>query len=574
MVSQQVWKFVNDGSDQIYKDLRQFFVEKHQSWWCGHNVTSFDGPVLGRLCGFDWPFERTVDTLVLSYLYNPALEEGHSLESYGKRLKFPKGQHDDWSKLTPEMLTYCVRDVDLTEQVYLALNKRMTQLGYSELSAEIEHTTRKIVDEQQAHGFFFERSRGEDLLKFLRQRQADLAEPIQKLFPPKLEEMGRHTRRRRKDGTDFASYLRHLETYPKVVHNEDGTYSCFDWKIFNIGSPLQRLERLLELGFTTTAKTKKGRPQVDEESLLKFAETSGREEVRAMAEWLVCSGRANMVENWLGYVGLDSRIHGKVLTCGATTRRMTHSGPNTANIPSGAKAQYGHECRSLWSVEPLKGLKLVGVDASGLETIGLLHYLGNKQAEAVLTRPKPDDVHSMNSRALTKVLGREIDREWGAKTSWYAWLFGAYPPKIGSIVKGPASDGDLVIQTFFKNVPGLKGLIESVQSEWYDNDGLLRTVDGGFVRCPSVNAALNYKVQSLGAIVMKLAAMILYKNSDFVWYTVGTIHDEWQLETKAENAERLGRLAVMTITQAAEQLNFKLPLTGDFKIGDSWNQTH
>ena len=214
-----------------------------------------------------------------------------------------------------------------------------------------------------------------------------------------------------------------------------------------------------------------------------------------------------MLETWFNNLGQDSRIHGKVFTCGATTRRMTHNSPNTANIPSGAKAKYGKECRSFWGVEPGRELVLVGYDASGLETAGLCHYLNNSVATEILLRPKPDDIHTANSKRLSEALGWPVDREWGAKTSWYAWLYGAFPKKLGSIVGaskyGMSEDeaGEIVIETFFRNVPGLKKLISDIQSEWKTSGGRLRCIDGGFVVCPSLNAALNYKIQSAGSIV-------------------------------------------------------------------------
>ena len=559
------------------EEFRQFVISNPGIIWVGHNAISFDIPNINRLVSLDISLDRVVDTLVLSYLYFPAIAGGHSLETYGERFKFPKIKFYDFSKFSQEMLDYCTQDVELTYKVFLALTEKMNRLGFTELSAEIEHKTRYIIDEQQRNGFWFDRVGATNLLYELRQRESDLAKDIHKLFPPELKEVGRYIRRKRKDGSDYSSYERHLQEYNLVRDNEDGTYSVLEYVEFNIGSPKQRLERLLSVGFEPKEFTKKGSPKVDEDALVAFAQECGRPEIQAMSEWLVLNARCNMLENWLSYSDKDSRIHGKVFSCGASTRRMTHNSPNSANIPSAAKSKYGHECRALWGVEPKQGLKLVGVDASGLENVGLLHYLNNPKATEVLNKKKPDDIHSSNARKLTEALGREIDREWGAKTTWYAWLYGAYPPKLGQIVKGPPSDGEIVIDTFFSTVPGLKRLINSVQSEWQKNNGLLRTIDGGFVRCPSLNAALNYKIQSLGAIVMKLAAILLRQKSkeSNLWFRlVGTIHDEWQLECKAEDADRLGKLAVSCIEEAAKILKFKVFLTGEYKIGDTWAETH
>lgn len=578
--SQQVWKFTNeDGQSgpRMYHEIYNFFKDRPHAVYCAHFGLSFDGPALAAYCGIPSIFERMVDTVVLSYLYNPALEGGHSLDAYGERLRFSKVQHEDWSKYSPEMLHRCEVDVDLLEKVHDALLLKMNKLGFSELSSEIEHKIRVIIDQQESNGFWFDEVRGRDLFKFLRQRESDLAEGIHKLFPPELETLGHYTRRFRKDGSNTTSYEKHLTSGYIIKDYEDGSYDTLAYRPFNIASPKQRLERLLGLGYKPTAKTKTGNPKIDEDSLLVYAKLCGRPEITSMAEWLVHNGRANMIETWLGYVQEDSRIHGKVMTCAATTRRMIHRAPNTANIPSGAKALYGHECRALWGVEPGKGLKLVGYDAAGLETVGLCHYLRNPKATAVLLQAKPNDIHSMNSRSLSEALGRPIDREWGAKTSWYAWLYGAYPPKLGSIVKGPASDGDLIIKTFFRNVPGLERLIKETQNEWTVHGGLLRTIDGGFVRCPSLNAALNYRIQSLGAIVMKMASIILDREAKIqgVYFKlVGSIHDEGQLEVAEGDATRLGELAVNSITQAAEALNLNEKLLGDFKVGDNWSMTH
>jgi len=472
-------------------------------------------------------------------------------------------------------------------KVYEALSKKMLKLGYSELSCKIEHDIRVVIDEQEHNGFHFNHIAAKSFQSELLRRQSDLSEGIQSLFPPVRKKVAEYTFRRRKDGSPVASYETHRNKYSDVVHtkNDQGEeiYECYELVPFNLNSPKQRVERLLELGWEPDKFTKKGFPQVDEESLIRYSELSGRKEIAALAEYLVLQGRISMLETWLNYVQVDSRIHGRVLSCGATTRRMIHSQPNGANIPSGAKAKYGHECRSFWGVEPDRGLCLVGCDAAGLETAGLCHYLNNPGASKVLPQPKPNDVHTKNATALSKALGWECDREWAAKTSFYAWLYGAYPPKLGSIVKAgmhgmkEADAGEVVIETFFRNVPGLKGLINDVQHEWKHSSGRLRTIDGGSVICPSLGASLNYLIQSAGAIVMKAACILLHEEArrQKLWFRmVGNIHDEFQMETRKEDGDRLGMLAVDCITRAGRSLGFKVELGGSYLIGENWASTH
>lgn len=103
---------------------------------CGHNVISYDIPVINKI--YPW-FQCTalvVDTLLLSRLYHPdmlALDKKrnqshmplqlygrHSLESYGYRLNEYKGEFGktaDWKEWSQEMQDYCVQDVNVTTKL-------------------------------------------------------------------------------------------------------------------------------------------------------------------------------------------------------------------------------------------------------------------------------------------------------------------------------------------------------------------------------------------------------------------------------------------------------------------------
>ena len=105
----------------------------------GQNHIAYDLEVLARLWGIPYTVGRQstwmsrpvkfVDTKLISQFLNPDREGGHSLASWGERLGFPKGDHSDWSKLTPEMITYCHRDVAVTEKVLKALEQELEEYG-------------------------------------------------------------------------------------------------------------------------------------------------------------------------------------------------------------------------------------------------------------------------------------------------------------------------------------------------------------------------------------------------------------------------------------------------------------
>lgn len=540
--------------------------------WVAHNGISFDIPVLRRLVCDLLRFSDTIDTFVLSTLYDPNMVGGHSLDEWGRRLAFKKGVFNDWSHLSDEMVEYCERDVDVTEQLFLKLTARMKEKGFSEQSCMIEHRIRYVIDKQQRNGFYFDRRAAEGLYLSLREREEELGKFIHQLFPPELKQVARYRYRVTQTGEPFASYKRHVEKYNKIVRDGE-FYDCYDFVSFNIGSPAQRIEKLLSLGWKPRHFTPKGNPKVDEESLVEYAEESNTPEVKAIADWLVTNGRANMVNTWLGYVQPDSCIHGKVYSCGASTRRMTHNSPNTANIP-GNEAKYGIECRSLWTARP--GRLLVGFDASSLEQIMFLNELGAPRK--LVDQYLQGDPHQDNADALTEALKAPVSRRQ-VKTIFYAFMYGASNGKLGNtaIPGGGASIGKVVRETLYKNTPGLKELIKRIGKEFEKNSGMLKMIDGGYNRCPSPHAALNYKLQGNGAIVMKLASIILDdKITSEGWdvLKVGDIHDEGQLDSDPAVADMVGKAAVSSIEEAGRKLGLLLPITGTYSVGNNWADTH
>ena len=103
---------------------------------CGHNVISYDIPVIEKLYPWFTPTALVIDTLLLSRLYHadmmaidkrkqwtrmPLQMYGrHSLESYGYRLGEYKGQFGkttDWKEWSQEMQDYCVQDVNVTTKL-------------------------------------------------------------------------------------------------------------------------------------------------------------------------------------------------------------------------------------------------------------------------------------------------------------------------------------------------------------------------------------------------------------------------------------------------------------------------
>ena len=559
-----------------------------------HNGLSYDLPVLGKLLDVKLTWEDIVDSMILSMLYDPKLPapeglgplERHSLKAWGIRLRQYKQFHDEWDKFSPEMLERCRSDTQITRSVYLALSDRMSKRGFSEKSCWIEHGAHVVIDEQMNNGIYFDILKAKELLECLRGEQESLSEKIRKTFKPELVKLKDYKYRERADGKPYASFLRHqswVDSTPgsQLRWNSDQSqYSLWIEEEFNIASPPQRLKRLLELGFIPQKKTKKGNPTVDEESLLEFAKECNIEEVREIAEWLVVFGRGNAVENWLNLCNHEtSRLHGRIWSCGASNRRMTHTKPNTANIPK-VKTKYGKECRSLFRAP--SGRLLVGIDAKSLQMRIFGHYLGDLETAKLYIEGDP---HRVNSEIVSaNPWGYKCERDTGAKNGFYAFIFGAQDKKLGftfdtSIVdpNKATAYGKWGRTALMKNTPGLERLVKEVQGEFNNNNGFIQTIDGGYVRCHSEHAAVNYKIASGEACLMKLVDIRTrerFKREGLDYLKVLDVHDEDQYECDPVLADYIGEIGCEEIRLAGEELGFIVPMAGSFSKGASWADTH
>jgi DNA polymerase-1 len=269
------------------------------------------------------------------------------------------------------------------------------------------------------------------------------------------------------------------------------------------------------------------------------------------------------VDSWFKYTDENNRVHGKVITNGAVTGRMTHSSPNLAQIPASGKP-YGKECRQCWTVPT--GSKLVGIDASGLELRMLAHYMDD---DAYTAEVLDGDIHTANMNAAG------LTERSQAKTFIYAFLYGAGAGKIGSIVGGSYVQGQELIDAFLDNTPALKELKAKVAR--LSRAGILQGLDGRQLRVRSEHSALNTLLQGAGAIVMKQALINLNESltrGGIPFKLVANVHDEWQIETPEYFAPFVGRAGVKAIEKAGIDLELRCPLTGEYNIGDDWSETH
>ncbi len=500
----------------------------------GHNIIAFDSPVLKKIWNVSMRTNQLYDTLVSARLLDPSKEGGHSLDAWGQRLGYAKFEFSDWDGgCTAQMVTYCIQDTLVTKKLYDYLVAQLKQQNFDDRSIELEFNVQHIIHKQTENGFKLDERKAIELQADLTSKLVNIEASLQSIFPTKTTER---------------------------ISEKTGKKLTDKVEVFNPGSRKQIGERLIEKGWKPKVFTDKGQPKVDETTL----EGVDIPEAKAIAEYLMLQKRIAQISSWLTEMKEDGRVHGKVITNGAVTGRMTHMKPNMAQVPN-SSAVYGHECRGLWTVE--KGYKLVGIDASGLELRMLAHYM---EDDAYTTEVVSGDIHTANQKAA----GLETRNQ--AKTFIYAFLYGAGSAKIGKIVGGGSREGEELKSRFLKNTPKLHALRKKVSATLL-KEGTLPGLDGRRLQVRSEHSALNTLLQGAGAVVMKQALVILNDKLSKLgidYKFVANVHDEWQIEVEDGYENVVGKLGVQAIEQAGKKLKMNCPLTGEYRAGLTWKETH
>lgn len=556
----------------------------------GHNIINYDLPVICKLYP-TFTYKEVLDTLLLSKLTNPNLMitdslrksippkliGSHSLKAWGYRLRKYKGEfgaeENAWDILTEEMVSYCRQDSEVTYSLYLKLLQKETPPEAIWLEQEFA----RIISRQEKYGVLFDVKKAQTLhIELLKEAEIAEAELI-KVFKPLPTWYPKQYPKNpyKKDGNKTQVLLN--QEALGCHYNEDLQWGYFEDLPFNPTSR-QHIARWLQEVYCWKPKefTEKGSIIINEEvlSVLEFPE--GKILAHYFNVKKLIGQLAEGKNAWLKMVDSNNRIHGRVDTIGAVSRRCTHSNPNMAQVPS-SRAYKGHECRELFTVP--KGKKLVGCDADGLELRTLSHYMarfdGGKYAIAVDEGKKENgtDIHTVNQK------GAGLPTRDDAKTFIYAFLYGAGDEKIGSIINGTAEDGRQIKSKFFRQLPAIKRLADGVK-ETVKKTKTLKALDGNPYFIRSSHSALNTLLQGAGALVMKYYLIFLDRNLSAV-YKFGidyefvlNVHDEAQIECKEEIAENVAKICEDTFSDVTSYLKFRIPLRGSSAIGNNWADTH
>jgi DNA polymerase I-like protein with 3'-5' exonuclease and polymerase domains len=549
--------------DDTTKEQLQSHLDKYTKI-IGHFIIGYDIPALERTWGIK--FNHTVyDTLVMSRLLNPDRGD-HTLEWWGNFLGNPKGDYDDWSRYTPEMLEYCIQDTRLTLDVYRYLVKEAGNWPWAK-AYKTELRVASIIRDQEEYGVLFNQDLGKKYLEDLNKKMNDLEEKIEPLLPlkaiPKSQLKMPPKNRFLKDGNPSALAKKYFSKHLFPVFSEKD--DCDRWYVdYGDGNPV-RLEDAMEplvthtkmslsdtgsikewlisLGWEptlwnlkkdkVTGKKIKTSPKLVDQAknpcpnLASLGDTV--DFIGDLVKWLSYRNRRNVIlsdkgTGWLANPRLqkDGRLSASANTCGTNTGRFTHR--VVANVPR-TTSLYGYEMRSLFTVP--NDYYMVGWDASGLESRLEAHYTYKYDGGSYAKELLDGDIHSKNAEVF------HCDRDT-AKTVKYAVTYGAKGPKLATTLGIPVKDGQRIYDQFWEASFALQSLKTALTRYWKEKGSkFIKGLDGRKVPTRSEHSLVNTLFQSGGIVCMK-KAMIWWadkiKEEGLDAHQVVHYHDEAQSE--------------------------------------------
>ena len=334
-------------------------------------------------------------------------------------------------------------------------------------------------------------------------------------------------------------------------------------------------------GARFTKVTDTGKPKVDEATISEvrdIALSAGNQQLHDECELFI---RLLTLQKWLGQLSEgtnswfnsiegDGCIHHSC-TLSTQTGRNAHRGPNLGQVVSAPWA------RELFIPHP--GHIMVGADLEGLELRCLGHYLARFDEGAFAEVVLNGDIHQQNADRVG-CTRKEV------KTLTYAFIYGAGDAKLGHSLRPELSDaqkkqlGGELRRKFLDAIPGLEPLIDAVKQRVRAN-GRLRALDGRPVFCTAEHAALNYLLQSAGAIISKRWVVVGQNMLDAAGLTYDVdytrcayVHDEVQLSVVPAEVDRVKQLLEAAAPEAGRYYNFRVPITAAADHGENWASTH
>lgn len=532
-----------------------------------HNA-KFDLRVLAQH-GIHIPPSQVVDTMLLSYVADPAREGGHSLGNLGPKMNYRKAliqaqlldpkapkAAEYLVPRNPVMLQYCATDLEVTRDIFRDLVVTMIEKDYAAwlLFAGVEMQFLPIVMEMERTGLHLDIERALGLVEQWTEQRYILAKEAQSLA---------------------GSVPGKEKVYAKGYHKSKGVtmYNHTPLLPFNPASNDHIAFVLQRLGWEPTKFTATGKPQTDMHVL---KELRGKFElVDLLLEVSHLDKLTSMVESYIEKAqNTGGWVRGDFNQALTLTGRLSSSSPNLQNIPG--RGEDGKLIRSLFTAP--EGYKLVRADLSNIEARVLAHFLSYFEGDTGLadTFAGGEDFHQYNADTW------KVDRDT-AKVLLFSSLYGAGPEKVGG---GDKAHGQKLLDTLDKNMPSIMRLKTRV----WDNTrkhkkGVIHTWFGRRLMYPDIKKSralearakrqvFNAMLQGTSADILKMIAITVQREvrvSPMKVMLCAQVHDEgvWLVH----NADVKNFLELVDNAFSFDYLS-NVPIKGEALAGPNWNDAH
>ena len=545
----------------------------------GHNIIGYDLPLLERLAGFKPRSNVSIrDTFIISQMVWPDIMGNdsdtstkilpkkywgkYSLRSFGYRFQMHKGDVDDFTSFSLEMMEYCNQDVRITAKLWGACITR----GCSNEAVDMEMEFAAIAHEMEQDGIGFNTEKAFALYEAVDAERTELLRDLSVLVPPKIEEL--RTPAYWLDPVTEVVYAKKADAAHSVRKQLVRGPNKIREYPFNPMSRQQVADFLISRGWVPSATTPTGKPKVDESILLDILDIPEAKSIASLYRLqkliaMLHDGR----EGWLKLAKAD-RLHPRLKTMGTVSGRTSCVSPNLQQVPS-PRQPYGKECRELFYAD--EGRMLCGVDAKSLEVRCFAHYLARYDGSEFADEVIEGDIHAANAKTMG------CDRQV-AKNTFFALIYGASSQKLATMLGYTVDEAADLVRGLYERRPSMQTFMNAVRDRAMSY-GYLRGLDGRRLYPRSPHSAVNLLIQAAGAIVSKQATVNTYQAirehwSDYDIRFVGFIHDEVIIETPEDIAEAILGVAITGFKKTTGQLSLRCPMDGDGRVGSTWYEVH
>lgn len=484
-------------------------------------LSSYEGAIVGHNWNFDraalemaglpkMPVHRTHDTMTMSHVLNPA--RSHGLKQSADRY-WPGASAAQWDlKEAFRINKWDWRTIPVDNKAY-----------WTYAASDVVWTTRlaeKWWPEIQAKGYTeaYQRELAINDIAYRMQKRGMLID------------------------ADYTSDL--LDQW--LIEMEEVRVSLDQLGVAN-PSAGQQVAMALQLteDWEPDAWTETGLPKVDEKVLLGIDSEISRKVLRyrRLRKWTKA-----YLSKFLQERDANGLVHPNLNPLRARTGRWSITNPPLQTLPR------GHDIRDC--VVAPEGKRLVMVDYSGMEMVGLAHYSQDPGLLAAIRAG--EDLHTYVAREVYQdpTLTKADDRRNLAKNAQFCRCYGGGDQKVADtagVELAVAQDFNRIYDVRFPGVRTLADAIDAVGRQRLAEEGTawIKTIGGRRLPCEEdkIYVLLNYLIQGGMADVFKMK-LIELDAAGFGDAMMLPVHDEVIFQFDTSSAEADGRAALEIMEDA------------------------